>query len=111
MSEVPKYDPEVADEFEKEDGLSATDAARVAATTMDGANERPSGEIRATQTDCDHLRYKETLPEPKEVQEGRDATEGEMRKELGLGEEDDLEDYVDKWIESKEKEKGRETPN
>lgn len=63
MSRVEKYNPKVAEELVVE-GLSPTEAVRVASTEMDGANELLDGRISSTQTAC-HTReagYNEDLP-------------------------------------------------
>jgi hypothetical protein len=105
-TEVPKYDP---DEMQNllDEGYSEHEAIRILSTTMDGASETPTGEIRSTQTLCDNLHYKETLEESKEAKRAGILNEGQVRAELGLKEEDDIDDAVDAWIVAQERKLGR----
>ena len=105
-TEVPKYDP---DEIEGllEEGYSEEEAIRVLSTTMDGANETPTGEINSTQTVCDELHYKETIEEPIEVKRAKKKTESQVRAELGLKKGEDIDKAVDDWIKAQEKKLGR----
>jgi len=105
-TEVPKYDPnEIQDLLDE--GYSEEEAVRVLSTTMDGASETPEGTIRSTQTDCDHLHYKETLPEPKEVKMARKRGESQVRAELGLKKGESIDKAIDDWIASQERKLGR----
>ncbi len=105
-TEVPKYDP---DEMQNllDEGYSEHEAIRILSTTMDGASETPTGEIRSTQTICDELHYKETLEEPEEVKNARKRSEAQVRAELGLKEEENIDDAVDEWIAAQERKLGR----
>jgi hypothetical protein len=103
---VPMYDPDFVAELVKE-GHSHADAVRIASGEMDGANETPEGTIRSTQTDCDNLHYKETVEESKEAKRAGILNEGQVRAELGLKEEDDIDDAVDAWIAAQERKLGR----
>ena len=101
-TEVPKYDPDEMQELMK-DGYSATESIRILSTTMEGANETPTGEINSTQTACDELAYKETLEEPKEVRRARKRGKSLVRAELGLKEGSDIDKAVDAWIAEQER--------
>jgi hypothetical protein len=105
-TEVPKYDSDEIQDLLKE-GYSEEDAIRMLSTTMDGASETPTGEIRSTQTICDGLHYKETLQEPKEVKRARKMNESLVRTELGLEEGGDIDKAVDDWIKAQERKLGR----
>jgi hypothetical protein len=105
-SNVPKYDPGEIQEL-LDEGYSGEEAVRVLSTTMDGASETPTGEIRSTQTICDELHYKETLPEPDEVKRARKRSESQVRAELGLKKGESIDKAVDDWIASQERKLGR----
>lgn len=105
-TEVPKYDPDVIQDL-LDEGYSENEAIRILSTTMDGANETPTGEINSTQTACDTLDYDETLEESKEVEKARRKTESEVRAELGLKEGEDIDSAVDAWIAEQERKLGR----
>ncbi len=104
-TEVPKYDPDEIQDL-LDEGYSENEAIRILSTTMDGANETPTGEINSTQTACDTLGYKETLEEPKEVKRAREINESLVRAELGLKDED-IDDAVNAWIAEQERKLGR----
>lgn len=77
MARPHKYNPNFVRQL-IEEGLDATDAVRIAATEMQGADESRRG-INATQTACDALRYPEDLPDSTGADEGREATEQAIR--------------------------------
>jgi len=107
-TEVPKYDKDIAKEFEEE-GLSADEAVRVASTTMDGVNQEER-EVRGgkrlvvhgTQTACDdpNATYPEDAPYSEAPAIGRATTRAAMREELNLPEGADLNKAVNDWIEA-----------
>jgi len=99
---VPMYDSDFVAELIAE-GHSHEDAVRIASGETGGANETPAGTIRSTQTNCNVLHYKETLEEPKEVRRARKKVESQVRKEMGLNEDADIDEEVDKWIKEQEK--------
>lgn len=101
-TEVPKYDPnEIQDLLEE--GYTETEAIRILSTTMDGASEDPRGGIASTQTLCDVLDYDETLGKSEEAKRARKMNEFLVRKELGLGDNGDIDKAVDDWIKAQEK--------
>jgi hypothetical protein len=102
---VPKYNPKVADKFQKYEGVSPNDAALMATTMMDGANEEKGGGINATQTNCDVLKYDEALPESKGAKEGERRCISDLKSELGIKgktKPSDIDDAVDDWIKNAE---------
>lgn len=103
---VPMYDSDFVAELINE-GHSHADAVRIASGEMDGANETPEGTVRSTQTDCNNLYYKETLEESKEVKRAGTLNEEQVRAELGLKEEENIDDAVDAWIAAQERKLGR----
>lgn len=105
-TEVPKYDPDQMQDL-LDEGYSEHEAIRILSTTMDGANETETGEIRSTQTICDELHYKETLKEPKEVKRARQKNESQVRAELQIERGKSIDDAVDEWIAAQEKKLGR----
>jgi hypothetical protein len=105
-TEVPKYDQEAIQDLLNE-GYSENEAIRILSTTMDGANETPTGEINSTQTACDELAYKETLEESEEVRRARKRSESLVRAELGLKKGEDIDSAVDDWIKAQERKLGR----
>lgn len=98
---VPKYDSDVAEEFET-DGMSAQDATLVAATEMEGASETKSGGINARQTACKTLKYDEGCPESVGARIGEIKTTRNIRSEFSLEEDADVDKFVDDWIKQQE---------
>ncbi len=105
-TEVPKYDQDEIQELLNE-GYTETEAIRMLSTTMNGANENPTGDIVSTQTYCDVLDYDETLKESREAKRAKRMNESLVREELGLKEDADINKAVDDWIKAQEKKLGR----
>jgi hypothetical protein len=63
--------------------------------------ETEGGNICATQTACNLLHYRETLEESKAIGKGRKVTEANLRSELNLEEDADINKAINDWIKEK----------
>lgn len=95
--EIPIYDPNSITDIIEEYGVDENTAIIIASSTMDGANEDEYG-IQARQTNCDVLRYKETIVRSREQIMAQVLCEGLVADWLKANNFSSVDDYIAKTI-------------
>ncbi len=116
-NEPRRFDPRYVKKLERE-GMSSSEALLEACTTMAGAYEDREGNINSYQTACPVLNYDESLTESEEVVEARNEQQDQLLrlmraqfpKEKDRITKENLDHYVDLWMDLPEEKRIRELP-